>query len=93
MAVQTTDVLYNKVSRYNISGNEEGFVMEDFKKYNLTYTETFVRQGEEHRPELIAQRIYGDARMWWVICRFNGLLDPNNIPMGLKLRIPDFGVI
>ena len=27
MAVQTTDVLYNKVSRYNISGNEEGFVM------------------------------------------------------------------
>ena len=42
MAVQTTDVLYNKVSRYNISGNEEGFVMEDFKKYNLK--RLFVRE-------------------------------------------------
>lgn len=89
MATKTSDGLYNKLSRYYTSGNEDGFLMEDFGKLNLTYSETFVRTEETDCPELLAQRIYGDARYWWFLCRFNGIIDPHNMPLGLKIRVPD----
>lgn len=33
--VQTSEVLYTKLSRYNSSGNEDGYIMEDYKKMNV----------------------------------------------------------
>jgi hypothetical protein len=91
--IQTPEVLYTKLSRYNTSGNENGFIMEDFKKMNVPFTETFVRNEEENHPEILAQRIFGDARMWWVLCRFNGFSDPDNLPAGTRVRIPELNGI
>lgn len=88
-ATRTTDGLYNKMSRFHTSGSENGFIVEDYRVLNLTYTETFVRYKEANNPELISQRVFGDARYWWLLCRFNGFIDPNNIPAGTTIRIPD----
>lgn len=88
-AVRTTDGLYNKMSRFYTSGSENGYIIEDYRMLNLTYTETFVRGTEENNPELLSQRVFGDARYWWLLCRFNGIMDPNNLPVGLKIKIPD----
>ena len=53
-ATRTTDGLYNKMSRFHTSGSENGFIVEDYRVLNLTYTETFVRYKEANNPELIS---------------------------------------
>jgi hypothetical protein len=41
------------------------------------------------RIDLLAQRFYGDARLWWVIAAANDIeLLPVHLVDGLKLRIP-----
>jgi len=45
-----------------------------------------VRPAE--RLDLIAHRVYGDARLWRVIARANGLADPRAIRPGQTLVIP-----
>jgi hypothetical protein len=41
------------------------------------------------RPDLIAQKAYGNSELWWVIYEFNGIKDPlSEIKEGTLLRIP-----
>ena len=48
----------------------------------------FSRTGD--RLDLLAQRFYGDVRMWWVIANANGLGKGTlTIEPGLQIRIPD----
>lgn len=42
-----------------------------------------------NRPDLIADKAYGDADLWWVIYEFNGIRDPLfDLKPGRILRIP-----
>lgn len=42
------------------------------------------------RYDIIANREYGDARLWWVLARANPeVFYPEEIPVGAVLRIPD----
>lgn len=44
----------------------------------------------ENRPDLVAQKAYGNPRLWWVIYEFNGIRDPLfELRRGTILRIPE----
>lgn len=79
---------YTQTSRYYHILEDPSLVQTDLSVLNLPYTETTVKEGEQNRPELIAQRIYNNPHYWWVICQYNGIIDPENIPQGLVIRYP-----
>lgn len=43
---------------------------------------------EVDRLDIVANKVYGVARYWWVIAMANYLLDPFDVPVGTQLRIP-----
>tara|TARA_Y100001963_G_C6781591_1_gene450215 strand:- start:2465 stop:2737 length:273 start_codon:yes stop_codon:yes gene_type:complete len=46
-----------------------------------------VMSTEGDRFDLLANQYYGDPSLWWYIAKANNMKF-NNIPAGLKLRIP-----
>lgn len=55
----------------------------------LAYDTFQVTSSEEGTPDAIAYRFYGKEELWWLICTFNGIIDPyTELVAGLKLRIP-----
>ena len=43
---------------------------------------------EGDRIDLIAYRYLGRAELWWVICDYNEIFFPLELPLGQVLRIP-----
>lgn len=43
---------------------------------------------EENRLDIISNDFYSTSRYWWVIALANYLMDPFDVPVGTKLRIP-----
>lgn len=41
------------------------------------YEVGFVPAGYEHRPDLISNVYYGDAKNWWLLMLVNSVPDPN----------------
>jgi hypothetical protein len=49
-----------------------------------------ITQEDEKRPDLVAQKVYGNPDLWWVIYEFNGIRDPLfELKAGTQLRIPE----
>jgi hypothetical protein len=44
------------------------------------------------RLEQVAERYYGNPKLWRVIARFNGIDDPTKVPPNTSLRIPPLAV-
>jgi hypothetical protein len=41
------------------------------------------------RPDLLGFVFYNDTKLWWIICQYNGILDPmNELVQGKVLLIP-----
>lgn len=80
---------YRSNSRYFGIKENMNVIQEDLVNINVDFTEVVVLVEEENNIELVSQRCYNNPSYWWVICRFNGILNPCNIPIGLKLRIPN----
>ena len=83
---------YTPNSRYYHIKEDPYLVQTDLIIFNTTFTETTVRSGEQNNPEIIAQRVYNNPHYWWVICQYNGIIDPKNIPLGMKIRCPNITV-
>lgn len=49
--------------------------------------------GASERPDLLAQRYFGDPAQWWQIADANPVLDPNELTdeAGRVIGIPTFG--
>ncbi len=43
---------------------------------------------EGDRIDFIAYRYFGRADLWWIICDYNDLFFPLELPVGQVLRIP-----
>jgi hypothetical protein len=43
---------------------------------------------EGDRIDLLAHRYLGDVRLWWIICDYNDIFFPLELPPGTDLRIP-----
>lgn len=49
-----------------------------------------VTEAESGLPDAITARAYSTSELWWLICVYNGIIDPlDEIQPGLKLRVPD----
>lgn len=81
-------IQYTHTSRYYGIKEDQGIIQTDLIVLNLPFTETYVRNGEHRHPELLSQRIYGNPSYWWVICQYNGIVDPSTIWVGMKIRYP-----
>ena len=58
-----------------------------YKKVEEKNTDGYFIATEGDRCDNLAQRFYGDSKLWWFIARVNNLTT-NNIPAGTSLRIP-----
>lgn len=56
------------------------------KRVTFKGSEYIVQQGEG--LSAIAEKVYGDPNMWTVIAEANNLTSPNQIEIGMKLKIP-----
>ena len=49
-----------------------------------------VQPGEDHRPDLVAERYYNAPELYWVIAYANEMSDPfAETTAGLRIRIPN----
>lgn len=80
---------YQPTSRYYNITEDPDIVQGDLTVLNLPFTETTVRSGEQNNPEIISQRVYNNPHYWWIICQYNGIIDPKNIPLGMTIRYPN----
>lgn len=74
--------------------NDSKLVVRNLKESDLVSTKTdrdiihTVTVNEEFRPDLIANKYYGDARLYWVILGANNLREKSQLTQGLLIRIP-----
>lgn len=49
----------------------------------------YVEKKYESQPRRLGMLFYGDEEAWWVICQYNGILDPiSELVEGKRLIIP-----
>lgn len=48
----------------------------------------FVIQGEEHRPDAIAFKIYGQTQYWWTLMIYNDLSSIDQLVSGISIKYP-----
>lgn len=54
------------------------------EEYQITrMTEPF-----QKRLDILANELYGDSSLWWVICQVNNIRNPFDIPVGTELKLP-----
>jgi hypothetical protein len=99
--MDTTDVnlknsTYNtKNGRYVLGGVTEvsTYSLEHWEMFELPRDQTdivyFVEKKYESLPHLLGYLFYGDEGLWWVICQYNGIIDPfAELVEGKMLLIP-----
>lgn len=58
-----------------------------------SYKPHTVTQDERGAPDLIAMRMLGTEKLWWVILAYNGIASYRDIVEGTSLRIPDLNSV
>ena len=89
-------VTYNNTSNYSITGlNRRNLELYNPKITSNTLSEdtlTIIVQNKFNlRPDLLAQELYGSARLWWVFVHYNRdkLKDPIfDFKAGIKIVVP-----
>ena len=72
--------------------NELDFLDNTLSGFTLTRPTYYyrVQQNDIQVPDNIAYKIYGNEKMWWVICLANGIYDcAADLVVGKLLKIPD----
>lgn len=58
------------------------------------YSTHVISQAFEGRPDLISYKLYGTVDLWWVICQFNGVVNPlTDLEVGKLLKAPDYSQV
>lgn len=89
-------VLYKNASRYK---NLRTIQDVDGKIYHETWFQKVVdhsaedqffvvSSNEQNRLDVVALKFYNTPRYWWVIAIANYIIDPFDVPIGTRLRIP-----
>ena len=89
---------YNHVSRYTtvrrIKDKLTGKLFhENWNKKQVDSSaqdEYFViTMREENRLDIVANDYYNNPKFWWMIAIANNIIDPFDVPIGTRVRIPD----
>ena len=59
-----------------------------YPRIPLSNSDQFIQTKEGSRLDNIAQTFYGDASLWWIISKANGIRGFTSLKSGVKLRIP-----
>jgi len=56
-----------------------------------TYSIAIITSVEENRSDIISKKYYGTEELWWIICQFNGVVNPlEDLYVGLEIKIPKY---
>jgi hypothetical protein len=71
---------------------EKYITFETYKKVAIPVSPndifTVLNKKYEYRPDLLANDVYQDPRLWWKILQANNIMDIYNFKAGLNIRIP-----
>lgn len=81
-------VTYNETSRYYNCDTENGLVQDNLLIRDYDYNTTIVLANESSRLDLVSLRVYGTPVNWWLIARFNAIINPETAVAGTILKIP-----
>jgi hypothetical protein len=80
--------LYSQKSRYYDVDTEYDLPQDNMLKSNYEYDTTVVLDRESGRLDLVSYRVYNTPVNWWIIARFNSIINPETAIAGMKLKIP-----
>lgn len=80
--------IYNESSRYYKCNTLNDIPQQDLTVSTYLYDNVTVLYNEEGRLDLISYRVYNTPVHWWIIARFNGIINPNSVKVGTILKIP-----
>ncbi len=79
---------YDQSSRYYNVDIENDLPQDNMLKSEYTYDVVTVLANESGRLDLVSYRVYNTPVNWWIIARFNSIINPETAVAGTKLRIP-----
>lgn len=82
------DVYYNQQSRYYDVDTTDGIPQHNMLRNTYIYNTTVVLDNESGRLDLVSYRVYNTPVHWWIIARFNSIINPETAVAGTKLKIP-----
>jgi len=65
-------------------------VLAENLEFPILDSDVYVGVVRANRLDFIAEKVYGNPDLWWVIAIANNILDPFDVKQGAVLRIPDF---
>lgn len=81
-------VIYDSKSRYYNCDTTFDLPQSNLTKSLYNYDTVTVLANESGRLDLVSYRVYNTPVHWWLIARFNGIINPCAIKTGMSLRIP-----
>lgn len=89
LVVENSGLARQKLDYYGSPMNHPRLRIQTFIR---RYTPLFVTEAYRHSPDLISTDSYNDPTLFWVIQRYNGIVNPldpvNGVVPGRSLRIP-----
>lgn len=79
---------YDQSSRYYNVDIENDLPQDNMLKAEYAYDVVTVLANESGRLDLVSYRVYNTPVNWWIIARFNSIINPETAVAGTKLRIP-----
>jgi len=81
-------ILYDYSSRYYEADNAYNLPQSNLLKNLYNYDTTTILAEEDSRLDLVSYRVYNTPVRWWLIARFNGIINPETARAGMTLKIP-----
>lgn len=81
-------LVYDQISRYYNVDTENELPQSNMLKTNYNYDTVTVTASESGRLDLVSYRVYNTPVYWWIIARFNGVINPETVTAGTILQIP-----
>lgn len=78
--------VYGVNARYGISFAIPA-IRTNIEQGNIRYTEYVSR--EKDRLDILAGKVYGDSKLWWVIAAASNIGYSPQVPPGVALKIPN----
>lgn len=79
---------YNQLSRYYECDTSEDIPQYNMLKTTYSYDTLTVLANETGRLDLVSYRVYNTPVHWWIIARFNAIINQEEVQAGMKLKIP-----
>lgn len=79
---------YDQNSRYRDCDNTDNLPQSNLLKDTYEYDTVTVLASEAGRLDLVSYRVYNTPVKWWIIARFNSIINQEEIQSGAILKIP-----